>query len=59
MTQDISGVCLVAWTGFLTGSFFWLFYGIIHREKPIVVINGSLITPYRGLSLSASSGTPA
>lgn|GEM_PF-387219 len=42
-TLDVRGVSLISWIGFLLGSFFWLFYGIFHREKPIVIINGSLI----------------
>lgn len=40
---DITGVSLVSWTGFLLGSLFWLIYGLLHREKPIIVINGGLI----------------
>lgn len=38
-----AGVSLVSWIGFLLGSVFWLIYGLLHREKPIIVINGGLI----------------
>lgn len=34
--QDASGVSLLAWSGYLITAFFWLAYGIIHREKPII-----------------------
>ncbi len=37
--REISGVSTVTWIGFLLGSSFWLFYGIVHREKPIILAN--------------------
>lgn len=40
---DTGGVSLISWTGFLLASCFWLYYGILHREKPIIAINGMLI----------------
>lgn len=40
---DIGGVSIISWIGFLLGSVFWLCYGLIHKEKPIIVINGMLI----------------
>lgn len=42
-SPDINGVSLVSWTGFFLGSGFWLFYGIIHKEKPIITINSMLL----------------
>lgn len=41
---DTSGVSLVSWTGFLLGSCFWLLYGLLHAEKPIIAINAMLIS---------------
>lgn len=37
--KDTVGVSLLTWTGFLTASIFWFFYGAIHREKPIILTN--------------------
>ncbi|MFA5933246.1 MAG: SemiSWEET family transporter [Microgenomates group bacterium] len=37
--KDTSGVSIITWIGFLIGSLFWLFYGIIHKEKPIIFTN--------------------
>ena len=34
--KDASGVSIVSWTGFLLYAIFWLIYGIMHREKPII-----------------------
>ena len=38
--KTVTGVSIITWFGFLLGSLFWLCYGIIHREKPIIVTNG-------------------
>lgn len=42
-SPSIAGVSIVSWIGFLTGSIFWLAYGLLHHEKPIIVINGGLL----------------
>jgi uncharacterized protein with PQ loop repeat len=39
----LTGVSLVSWCGFLLASGFWLFYGVTHREKPLIVVNGALL----------------
>lgn len=36
---NIAGVSLLSWIGMFIGSIFWEAYGIIHREKPIIIIN--------------------
>ena len=36
--QD-AGVSLVTWSGYLALSVFWLNYGIIKKEKPIIIAN--------------------
>ena len=30
-------VSLISWLSFTVGSIFWLFYGFLHKEKPIIV----------------------
>jgi len=37
--KKIDGVSPITWAGFLLASLFWVFYGIIHKEKQIIVIN--------------------
>lgn len=36
---DISGVSLTTWAGFFIASSFWLLYGLVHKEKPIIYTN--------------------
>lgn len=36
---SIAGVSLISWLGMLVASMFWIFYGIVHKAKPILVIN--------------------
>lgn len=43
ISKNTSGVSLITWLGFLVGSLFWLFYGIIHKEKPIILTNLAVI----------------
>ena len=38
--KDATGVSLITWVGYLAGGFFWLTYGILHKEKPIIITNG-------------------
>ncbi len=37
--QNAAGLSLVSWTGMLIGSVFWLLYGFVHKEKPMIVVN--------------------
>lgn len=37
--KDATGVSLITWIGYLAGGFFWLTYGILHKEKPIIITN--------------------
>jgi len=34
--QNAAGVSLFTWAGYLIGSIFWILYGTLHNEKPIV-----------------------
>jgi uncharacterized protein with PQ loop repeat len=38
--KSVAGVSIVTWIGFLLGSSFWLCYGIVHKEMPIIITNG-------------------
>ena len=42
-SPNIGGVSIISWFGFFLGSLFWLFYGLLHREKPIIIMNGALL----------------
>jgi MtN3 and saliva related transmembrane protein len=37
--RNTAGVSFITWLGFLAGSLFWLLYGILHKEKPIIIAN--------------------
>ena len=37
--QTAEGLSLFTWSGYLFGGFFWLAYGIMHKEKPIILTN--------------------
>lgn len=39
ISKDAKGVSLITWAGFFISSSFWLFYGLIHKEKPIILTN--------------------
>lgn len=38
--QNAAGVSLLSWSGFVVYSLFWMTYGILHREKPIIFTHG-------------------
>ena len=38
--QNASGVSIVSWSAYLLGAMFWLFYGLVHKEKPIIFSYG-------------------
>ncbi len=35
--KNASGISLISWGSYLIAATFWLTYGIIHKEKPIIV----------------------
>jgi len=37
--QKDGGVSIATWASYAFVSFFWILYGLHHREKPIVLIN--------------------
>jgi len=47
--HNSSGVSFISWMGFFLGSIFWFGYGWLHKEKPIMIINGLLIFVQAGI----------
>jgi len=37
--QVATGVSIFTWVAYFLGSFFWLVYGVTHKEKPIIITN--------------------
>jgi uncharacterized protein with PQ loop repeat len=37
--KNASGVSAIAWISYLVLAVFWLTYGILHKEKPIILAN--------------------
>ena len=35
--KDAAGVSLISWVTFTIAAVFWLIYGILHKEKPIII----------------------
>lgn len=40
--HSADGLSLVAWIGFAFFSLMWFFYGLYHKEKPIIFLNAGL-----------------
>jgi uncharacterized protein with PQ loop repeat len=46
-SKSAEGVSLITWVGFFISSSFWLVYGLIHKEHPIVITNaGALLIDF-------------
>lgn len=37
--KSVTGLSLVSWVMYLALSFVWLYYGYVHKEKPIMISN--------------------
>lgn len=37
--KNAGGVSMITWSAYLIGGMFWLTYGIMHKEKPIILTN--------------------
>ncbi len=42
--QDATGVSALSWLGFSIISVLWMYYGILHKEKPLIVMNIAFAT---------------
>ena len=51
-THSADGLSLLAWIGFSFFSLMWMFYGIIHKEKPITFLNAGLVIVQTLITLS-------
>lgn len=49
VSKNTSGVSVISWMGFFLGSIFWFGYGWLHKERPIMLINGLLIFVQAGI----------
>ncbi|MDP2684022.1 MAG: SemiSWEET family transporter [bacterium] len=36
--QNASGISLITYIGFVIGNIIWIVYGIMHKEKPIILL---------------------
>jgi len=43
ITHDASGISLITWISYLLIVIIMTIYGIIHKEKPLIIMYGSLI----------------
>lgn len=37
--KNASGIAVISWVTYLITTIFWLIYGIMHKEKPIIFLN--------------------
>jgi uncharacterized protein with PQ loop repeat len=37
--RNVAGVSLLTWSSYTVFAGFWLMYGLVHKEKPIIVSN--------------------
>ena len=51
-THSTDGLSLLAWIGFSFFSLMWMFYGIVHKEKPITFLNAGLFIVQTLIALS-------
>ncbi|AJF60297.1 MAG: hypothetical protein J4224_01225 [Candidatus Diapherotrites archaeon] len=35
--KNVAGISLITWVGWLFLAFFWISYGVMHKEKPIII----------------------
>jgi uncharacterized protein with PQ loop repeat len=38
LTRSAAGVSLVSWATYTFGAFFWMLYGVVHKERLIIAI---------------------
>ena len=41
-TKNVESVSIISWAGFSIFSMIWVFYGVMHKEKPIIFLNSGL-----------------
>jgi uncharacterized protein with PQ loop repeat len=43
ISQDASGISIVSWISFAVIACFWTYYGILHKERQLIIMNGALV----------------
>jgi uncharacterized protein with PQ loop repeat len=51
--KDASGVSALSWFLFSSISIAWLGYGILHKDKPILLMNAALMVIQAGIAVGA------
>lgn len=51
--KSAEGVSEISWFSFSVISLMWFIYGFIHKEKPIIIVNGGLIIIQFAIAMSA------
>ncbi|KHO47557.1 MAG: MtN3 and saliva related transmembrane protein [archaeon GW2011_AR5] len=49
--KTASGVSLVSWATYTITSIFWVLYGIVHRDKPVIISSATGIILYLSIVL--------
>lgn len=49
--RQVEGLSLTTWAGYSVMSLLWLIYGIIHKEKPIIITNILLLLIDAGIAV--------
>lgn len=39
LTHDVSSISVVSWLSMVAFDVVWLYYGIVHKDKPIIITN--------------------
>jgi len=40
--KNVQGISIIAWSTYTIASLFWVIYGVMHKEKPIIVTSSLL-----------------
>ena len=43
MEKDASGVSMLSWASFSVISVMWFIYGMLHKERPVMIMNFALV----------------
>ncbi len=41
--QNSAGISVASWSFYAIGSAIWLWYGILHKEKALIILNASML----------------
>jgi uncharacterized protein with PQ loop repeat len=44
LEKNAAGVSAASWSAYSITAFFWLIYGILHKEKPLILINAAWLS---------------